>query len=138
MKVARLWSGLTAAALVLVAGTAFSGKTTTAAAMLVDFNDTTQELFAYPDGEALTTYLNRHTTQYLSADLTAYEPPDPCIPVATAWNFTVAYDSTHHVKSRFVYQVLLGAMSRLRCKATVTAITTGTPLPLVTITPTAG
>jgi len=136
MKI-RLVSGLAAGAVLLISGAALSGGTATHATKLVNYDEATRELWAIPSGQPLTSYLNRQLTVYLEADLALYEPPDPCIPVVEAWNFTVKYDAAHHTKSTFVYDVLLAAQANLGCGAKVTSLTSGTPYPLVAIRPTA-
>lgn len=131
----RFVSGLAAGAVLLVSGAAFSGGVVTNAATLVNFDETTSELWALPNGQPLTAYLNQQFTAYLPANLAAYEPPDPCLPPAVAWNFTVAYDQVHHTHSTFVYNVLLQVQAQLGCGARVTSLTSGTPQPLLAITP---
>ncbi len=134
MKI-RLVSGLAAGAVLLFAGAAFSGGVSTHAATLVDFDETTSELWALPSGQPLTSYLNEARTQYLPANLTAYEPPDPCLPPAATWNLTFLYDARHHTTSTFMYTALLKVMSQFACGARVTALTSGTPQPLVAVAP---
>ena len=118
-----LWSGLSASAVMLVAGAAFSGSPVDN--RLVDYDTTTHQLSAYPSGGALTVYLHEATTKHLLADLTKYAPPDPCVPVAEAWNLTVQFDQRYGITSTFVFDVLLTVMSELQCHAGVTS-TSGT------------
>jgi hypothetical protein len=136
MKMRLVTSGLVATAIMLGAGAAFSGGISTSPAQLLSFNRTTSELQALPAGGTVTTYLNQVFTSYVQANLNGFEPPDPCIPQAAAWNFMVAYDAAHHVQSRFVFEILLGSMAALGCNANVTSITNGAPQPLLAIQPT--
>jgi len=131
-----LWSGLSASAVMLAGGAALSGGATTSTNLLVDYNQTTRELHAYPAGKALTTYLHEATTQHLASDLTRFAPPDPCRPIAEAWNLTVQYDERFGVTSTFIFDLLLTVMSDFQCHASVTN-TNGPPQPIVLITPTA-
>jgi hypothetical protein len=135
MKIRMLWSGLAASAVLLAAGTALPGGTaSTTENQLVDFNQSTGELWAYPTGKPITTYLHGKHTVHALADLSRFLPPDPCMGLAQAWNATVAYDDGHQVRSAFVFEVLLTLMSDFQCRATVTS-TNGTPQPIVVITP---
>jgi len=134
MKI-RFVSGLAAGAVLLISGAALSGGVVTNSATLVNYDQTTSELWALPSGQPLASYLNQQFTSYLAADLTAYAPPDPCLPPAAAWNFTVAYDQRHHTHSTFIYNVLLTVQADLGCGAKVTALTSGSPQPLLAITP---
>ncbi len=140
MKVRYAWSVLAATATLLVSGAAFSGTATTTRNVLMDFDRSTGELWAYPQGQPLTTYLSSATTQHLAGDLSTFLPPDPCFPLARAWNFTVRFDSRHHVRSAFVFEELLSTMSDFRCHATVTS-TTGSgsisPPSIIALAPTA-
>ncbi|HEY8039439.1 MAG TPA: hypothetical protein VIF15_06580 [Polyangiaceae bacterium] len=136
MKTRWVWSGLTASAVMMATGLAFSGGTTTSDAQLMDFNQATGELWAYPDGQALSTYLHEPRTRHVLADLARFAPPDPCRPLAEAWNFTVRYDQRFGVRSTFVFDVLLVTMAEFQCRATVTSVA-GQPQPIVIITPTA-
>jgi hypothetical protein len=136
MKIHVLSSGLAAGALMLIAGAAFSGGMTTAKARLVTFDAKTGHLSAIPTGGALTTYLHDATTIHELADLTKLTPPDPCHGLAAAWNATVVYDDRHDVTSTFIFEALLSVMSDFQCSASVTS-TSGTPNPIVVISPTA-
>jgi hypothetical protein len=131
-----LWSGLCASGAMLATGAAFSGGTTTNDNRLVDFNQSTGELSAYPAGGSLSTYLHRPTTVHLPGNLGRYTPPDPCRPLAEAWNFTVEYDEHRGVTSTYVFEALLTLMSDLQCHATVTS-TSGSPNPILVISPSA-
>jgi hypothetical protein len=136
MKIRMLvWSGLSASVVMLAGGAAFSGGPTTSDNRLVDYDQKSRELSAYPAGGSLTTYLHQPATVHALANLSHYAPPDPCIPLATLWNLTVQDDSRFGVTSTFVFDVLLTLMSDLQCRATVTS-TSGAPQPIVTITPT--
>ena len=138
MKMRFVWTGLLAASVVALAtGTGYSGPTPTSTTdnQLASFNAATSELSAYPTGLGLTTYLHRSTTVHLPAILVGFTPPDPCLPLAQAWNLTVEYDTAHRATSTFLFEALLGLMSDFSCRATVTSPTTGAPLPIVYITP---
>jgi hypothetical protein len=135
MKIRKLlWSGLASSAVMLAAGAALSGGATTSDNRLVDYDQTTRVLSGYPTGGALTTYLHQPTTVHLAGNLTAFAPPDPCIPVVDIWNLTVEDDARFGVTSTFVFDVLLTIMSDLQCHASVTS-TNGSGNPIVTITP---
>jgi hypothetical protein len=137
MKIRLLCGALAASAVLLLAGTAFPGGTSsTTDNLLVDFNPQTGELWAYPTGQGLATYLHDAKTVHAEADLSRFLPPDPCFGLAHAWNATVRYDVSHAAESRFVFDVLLSLMSNFQCSASVTS-TNGTPQPIVVITPTA-
>jgi hypothetical protein len=137
MKIRMLLSsGLLTSAVVLGAGVAFSGGTTTSSNRLVDFDPSTHLLSAYPNGGGLTTYLHQPTTVHLIADLTRYTPPDPCRGLANAWNLTVDYDAKHDVTSTVLFEILLSAQADFQCDATITSVP-GAPEPITEITPTA-
>jgi len=131
-----LWSGLSASAIMLAGGAAFTGGATTSDNLLVDYNQKTRELSAYPTGGALATYLHQPTTVHLAGNLTHFAPPDPCRPIAELWNLTVQDDERFGVTSTFIFDALLTIMSDLQCHATVTS-TNGAVQPIVVITPTA-
>jgi hypothetical protein len=128
---------LAASAVLLGAGAAFSGGTSTTNVELVDFNRYTGELFAYPKGRPLVTFLQTGRTVHLPTDLIAFTPPDPCLPLAVAWNNTVEFDRTNDVTSTAVFDVLLGVQSNFGCRAVVTSINTGAVRPILSITPAA-
>src|SRR5271155_3478165 len=113
MTMRSLVCTLAAGAVLLVSGAAFSGGTATSAAQLVSYDRTTSELWALPSGQPLSSYLNQVTTEYIAADITSFEPPDPCVPAVEAWNFVVAYDQRTGHKSTFVFETLLEVMSDL-------------------------
>jgi len=135
MKMRSLVSTLAAGAVMMVAGVAFSGGTSTNPAQLVSYDRSTSTLWALPNGLPLSSYLNQKVTTYVAADLTAFEPPDPCIPAIEAWNFTVDFDARTGQKSTLVFEILLTAMSDLSCHATVTSVPGGSPEPLVAVQP---
>ena len=137
MKIRMLpWSGLSASAVLLAAGAAFSGGPTTSDNLLVDYVQATRHLSAYPAGHSSpTTYLHDPGAIHGLANLSHFAPPDPCFPLANAWNLTVEFDQQYHVRSTFVFDVLLTVMSDLQCHATVTS-TSGAVQPIVVITPT--
>ena len=138
MKIHALWSGLAASAVMLVAGAAFSGGTGVDNRLFA-YDANTGHLTGLPlvTGGMLTTYLHDTTTVHIEADLTHFLPPDPCLPVADAWNATVRYDARHpRANSTFIYDALLVLMSDLQCRATVTSIA-GTPAPITVIGPSA-
>jgi len=131
-----LWSGLSASVVMLAGGAAFSGGATTSDNLLVDYDQATRQLSAYPSGGGLTTYLHQPTSVHAPGNLTNFAPPDPCRPIVEIWNLTVEDDARFGVTSTFVFDALLTVMSDLQCHATVTS-TNGSPAPIVTITPTA-
>jgi hypothetical protein len=137
MKIRMLpWSGLSASAVLLAAGAAFSGGATTSDNTLVDYVQATRHLSAYPAGQSSpTTYLHDPAAVHALANLTRFAPPDPCLPLANAWNLTVEFDQHYGVTSTFVFDVLLTVMSDLQCHATI-ASTSGAVQPIVVITPT--
>jgi hypothetical protein len=128
-------AGVTAAVL-LLSGAAFSGGVTTSINELVEFNESTSELWAYPKGHPMAIYRHTPETRHLLADLSRFTPPDPCFPLAVAWNRTVNYDERHHVQSTFLFEAILGLQSRFQCNATVTSTdNTTAPQPIVQIMP---
>jgi hypothetical protein len=135
MKIRMLpWSGLSASVVMLAAGAAFSGGATTSENMLVDYVQATRHLSAYPAGHSSpTTYLHDPGAVHALANLSHFAPPDPCFPLANAWNLTVEFDQHYGVTSTFVFDVLLTVMSDLQCHATVTA--SGAVQRIVFITP---
>ena len=147
MKIQKLlWSGLSASAVLLVAGSALPGGTAaTTHNQLTNFDQSSGELWAYPLDAAgkplpIATYLHDANTLHGLADLTKFTPPDPCRGLTEAWNATVRYETQHEGQNarptQFVFEVLLTLMSDFQCRATVTSTTTGTPQPIVVITPT--
>jgi hypothetical protein len=136
MNMRTIWSSLAASAIVLVTGTAFSGGGTTSINQLVDFDQATGILSAYPANQPLATYLHRSTTIHLPS-IGSFTPPDPCTGLADAWNFTVEYDKRRDTNSTFVFEALLTIMSDFQCHASVTISNpVGTP-PIVDIAPVA-
>jgi hypothetical protein len=142
MKIRMLWSALAASSVLLVAGTALpGGPMATTNNELVDYNQQTGELWAYPSGQGLATYLHDGKTVHVAADLTHFLPPDPCFGLAHAWNNAVAWEDRNageknHVAVKFVFEVLLTLMSNFQCRASVTSSTNGSPQPIVVIAPT--
>jgi hypothetical protein len=137
MKIRFVWSALAASAVLLAAGTALpGGPASTTDNLLIDYNNQTRELFALPTGRPIATYLHNKHTVHLAADLSRYLPPDPCFPLAQAWNVIAAHDARHGIKSTAVFDLLLALMSNFQCHATVTS-DTGSPQPIVVIYPTA-
>jgi hypothetical protein len=132
MNMRSVWSALAASSVLLVAGTAFSGGGGIVNE-LVEFNEQTGELSAYPAGvQTIATYMHRPSTIHLPS-VGIFTPPDPCTGLADAWNFTVKYDEKRDVNSKFVFEALLTIMSDFQCHATVTTATNG--VDLVTIAP---
>jgi hypothetical protein len=142
MKLHLGLSVLAASAVLLVSDAALSLGQTTTVNELMDFNTSTGELFAYPQGQALATYQHRPATQHLIANIAAFLPPDPCFPLVEAWNFTARFDARYHIQSGYVFEVLLQAMSNARCHAQVTSVTSflarpGSPPLMVSVLPVA-
>jgi hypothetical protein len=127
---------LVASAVTLIGGAAFSGGQTTGVNQLVDFEQSTGKLWAYPQNHSLATYQHTATTHHLEADLGRFEPPDPCYEAVHMWNYAVQYDRRYHTSSTPVFEALLGLMSSAKCSAIVTT-TSGSPPPIESITPTA-
>jgi hypothetical protein len=132
MKMRVVCSGLAASAVLLVSGVAFSGGPTPV--QLMDFDRTTGELWGYPQGQPLATYLHQPTTLHEKAILSRFHPPDPCLPLAHVWNVVVEYDQRTGQVSTPVFDALLDVMSRFQCSATIDA-GSGSPQPIVTIAP---
>ena len=136
-----IWSSLAASAVLLVAGTAFSGGGGGIDNQLVDFNQSTGELWATPKGKTTPeTYLHDASTVHGIADLKGFTPPDPCRGLAEAWNATVRYETSHPQgktgrETTFVFEVLLTLMSDFKCNATLATSGTGTPQTLSVVTP---
>ncbi len=135
MNMRTIWSSLAASAIVLATGTAFSGGGVVNE--LIDFDQSTGQLSAYPAGsQSIATYLHRPSTVHLPS-VGVFTPPDPCTGLADAWNLTVKYDDRHDTNSTFVFEALLTIMSDFKCSATVTTTNgSGTTPDLVTIAPT--
>ena len=138
MKVTKVFGVLAAGAVLFAAATGLTSDRETRRTTLADYDMQSGELWAYRPNGTLTTYLNQATTEYLEADLSSYEPPDPCLRLADAWNRTVEYDQKHGKTSTQMFDRLLEAMSARGCSADLTSVTSGSPYPLVKITPTSG
>jgi len=136
MKMRIVWSGLVAGAVILATGTVM-GSPPGIDNLLVDFNQATSELSAYPLGGALTTYVHQSTTVHLPGNLFGYTPPDPCRPLAEAWNLTVEYDAKRKITSTFVFEELLALMGDFQCHASVSSTLSGGTQVLIQVTPTA-
>ena len=136
MNFRTIGCGVISGALMLVSGAAFSGGQTTTTDQLMDFDTSSGKLWAFPHGKGLTTYLHKVETEHLAVELSRFLPPDPCLPIARAWNFTVQFDEKNRVRSTLVFEVLLVLLSDFQCRATIVN-TDGSPRPLLRITPTA-
>ncbi len=134
MSARTLWSALVASAVVLATGTGITAGGTTTNNQLVDFNQQTGELWGYPTGQPLATYLHGPQTVHLQADLTRFAPPDPCRVFAQIWNDTIKFDDKHGVESTQVFNVLLTLQSDFQCSASINS-DNGVPQPIVYITP---
>jgi hypothetical protein len=134
-----LLGGLAASAVMLVAGTAFSGgNAATTDNELVDFNQKTGELWAFPQGQSMQLYLHSHHSRHAVADLSRYLPPDPCLPIAEVWNELVATETNNGIRNVVVFGALLQLMTRFQCRASVTSVSDGaSPQPIVVIAPSA-
>ncbi len=129
--------GAAVGAVLLFSGAAFSGGPTSSVDKLMDFNQSTGELLAYPQGMPLSAFLHSPATQHLLADLTKFLPPDPCTPLARIWNTAVNVETETGLKFPVVFEFLLVLMTDAQCKATIT--TTNIPStaaqPMITIAP---
>jgi hypothetical protein len=142
MKKRSLWGGLAAAAVLLSSGVAFSGGTATTVDELMDFDETTQQLWAYPQQAPLTVYLQTPQTRHLLAEIGEraegfpgqQHPPDPCHILAVSWNFVVRFDRRTGQNSTQAFAVILNLMGTFSCSAELTS-TDGAPAPLVSIKP---
>ena len=135
MKIRIVSSVLAASAVTLMAGAAFSGGQTTGVNQLMDFDQSSGKLWAYPQNQPLTTYQHTPSTRHLEGDLGRFEPPDPCFELGHMWNYAVQYDRRYHTDSRPIFESLIGLMSASKCTAKVTA-TSGSPPPIESIAPT--
>jgi hypothetical protein len=130
--------GTAVGAVLLFSGAAFSGGSTTSLDQLMDFDRTTGELLAYPQGMPLSTFIHSANTLHLVADLSKFLPPDPCIPLARVWNRVVRIETRTGLRFPVVFEILLSLMSDLQCKASIT--TTNVPStvaqPMISIAPT--
>jgi hypothetical protein len=136
MKMRIVWSGLAASAVMLAAGAAVSGGDSTSNNELVDYDQPTGKLWAYPDGQPLATYMHTPQTRHLRADLRRFEPPSPCFEYALLWDEALRYDDRFHQDSEPVFEALIGLMSQAKCSATVTSADAPSPPPIVTFEPT--
>jgi hypothetical protein len=135
MKMRAVSSMLVASAVTLVGGAAFSGGHTAAVNQLVDFDQSTGKLWAYPQNQSLTTYQHMPTTRHLEADVVRFEPPDPCDELIHMWNYAVDYDRRYHLNSTPIFESLISLMASNKCSAVVTS-TSGSPPPIESIQPT--
>jgi hypothetical protein len=136
MKVRIVLSVLTAGAVMLGAGAAVSGGTCTTENELVDFDQSTGKLWAYPQGQPLATYMHTSQTRHLRADIGRFEPPDPCFEYSLLWNEAIRYDERFHQESGPVFEALIGLMTQSKCGARVTTpVGAGSPPPIVTFEP---
>jgi hypothetical protein len=129
-------------AVLLVSGAAFAGGLTLGGSTasndtLVDFNQSTGELWAVPPGKAVASFLHSPVTVHLIADLSRFLPPDPCLPLARAWNGAVRIEARTGLRFPIFFEIVLGLMSDLQCKATITtnAFSNATPEPMISIAP---
>jgi hypothetical protein len=142
MKMRTVLSVAAACGTLLLSGAAFSGGSSTSDNQMVDYDDQTGELWAIPSGGSTTTYQHDPKTQQLQANLSQYQPPDPCLPLAEVWNILASQQHGHghgddcHDGSSGAFGALLTVMAAHGCKATITA-TSGAPKPIIQITPTA-
>lgn len=127
-------SVLAAGAMTLVAGAAFSGGHRTDVNRLMDFDQSSGRLWAYPQNQPLTTYQHTAATRHLEGDLGSFEPPDPCFELGHMWNYAVNYDRRFRTNSGPIFESLIGLMAANKCTATVTT-TSGSPPPIESIAP---
>ena len=135
MKMRIVSSVLAASAATLLAGAAFSGGQRTDVNQLMDFDQSTGKLWAYPQNQPLATYQHTPATRHLEGDLRRFEPPDPCFELGHMWNYAVEYDRRYRTDSRPVFEALIGLMAASKCTASVTT-TSGSPPPIESIAPT--
>jgi hypothetical protein len=135
MKMRIVSSALAVTAVTFVAGAAFSGHQTANVNQLMDFDQSSGKLWAYPEHQPLATYQHTPTTRHLEGDERGFEPPDPCFELTHMWNYAVTYDRRFHTDSRPIFEALIGLMASNRCSATVTS-TSGSPPPIESIAPT--
>jgi hypothetical protein len=132
-----LLSGLAATAVLLVSGVAVSSNQQTTLDLLEDFDTQAHVLWAYPQGQQIAqNYLHEAATEHLLADLSRLHPPNPCFPLAVAWNITVEFDKKYGFKSTFVFEFLMTLMSANQCSANITS-GGGSPATMIQIGPTA-
>jgi hypothetical protein len=129
--------GAAVGAVLLFSGAAFSGGPSTSFDKLMDFNRTTGELLAYPQGMPLSTFIHSSETLHLAADLSKFLPPDPCTPLARIWNAGVRIEGETGLRFPVFFEFMLALMTDAQCKATIT--TTNVPStnaqPMITIAP---
>ena len=135
MKMRMVSSVLAVSAVTLVAGAAFSGGQTANVNQLMDFDQSSGKLWAYPQNQPLSIYQHTPRTRHLEGDLRRFEPPDPCFELGHMWNYAVSYDRRYHTDSRPIFESLIGLMAASKCSAAVTT-TSGSPAPLESIAPT--
>jgi hypothetical protein len=134
----RFVCGAAVGAVLLFSGAALSGNPpTTSDDRLMDFNQSTGELLAVPQGMGLSAFIHSPATQHLIADLSKFLPPDPCTPLARVWNTLVGIEDRTGLRFPVVFDILLVLMSDRQCNATIT--TDGTPSstaqPMISIAP---
>ncbi len=129
--------GAAVGAVLLFTGAASSGGSSTSHDTLMNFDRTTGELWAVPQGQALAAFLHSSETAHLIADLSHFLPPDPCRPLAQVWNVAVQVENRSGVKFPVVFEVLLTLMSDLQCNATITTtnLPTSSAQPMISIAP---
>jgi hypothetical protein len=134
--------GAAVSAVLLVSGAAVAGPltlggSTSSTDTLVNFDNSTGELWAQPPGRAVAAFLHSSATLHLIADLSRFLPPDPCLPLARAWNAGVRIEERTGLLFPVYFEVVLGLMSDLQCKANITtnAFSNATPEPMISIAP---
>jgi hypothetical protein len=134
----RFVCGAAVGAVLLFSGAALSGNPpTTSFDKLMDFNQSTGELLAVPQGMALSAFIHSPATQHLIADLSKFLPPDPCTPLARIWNTGVRIENETGLQFPVFFEFMIVLMTDAQCKATIT--TTNTPSsvaqPMISIAP---
>jgi hypothetical protein len=129
-------------AALLLSGATFAGPlnlggTTSSTDKLLDFNQSTGELWAAPPGSVVTTFLHSPATLHVIADLAHFLPPDPCLPLARAWNVAVGIEERTGLRFPVFFDVMLLLMSDRQCSATITtnAFSNASPAPMISIGP---
>lgn len=132
----RLLTIVPMSVVVLFAGAAFAGNTTSADVQMMDFVESSATLLAYPHGLALGYFQHTDHTLHLPGVFghhgTHGVPPNPCDGLTRAWNHLSA-DS--NPGSRRVQLVILAVMARAQCNARIVTDPTTNPPTLVSITP---
>ena len=132
----RLLTVVPMSVVVLFAGVAFAGNTTSADVQMMDFVEATETLLAYPPGRALGFFKHTERTQHLPGVFgrhgTHGVPPNPCDGLTHAWNHVIREDNPG---ARRVQMVILAVMARAQCSAVVVTDPTTDPPTLVSITP---